>query len=81
MLVDQLVHVGQDRAMKDQPPTELKTQRIPIMMALSEVEAVDTWMFANRLRSRSDAIRKLVAMGLVADADRSSEPAKGRKRT
>lgn len=46
---------------------ELKDQRIPIMMTSSEVEAIDDWMFNNRIRSRGEAIRRLCQMGLVSD--------------
>ncbi|MBB2963765.1 hypothetical protein [Methylobacterium sp. R2-1] len=47
---------------------ELKDQRIPIMMAPSEVRAVDEWMFASRLKSRAEAIRQLIQKGLLYDA-------------
>lgn len=43
---------------------ELKDLRIPIMMTHSEVAATDDWMFAQRLRSRSSAIRQLCAIAL-----------------
>jgi hypothetical protein len=43
---------------------ELKDQRIPIMMAPSEVKAIDDWMFANRIKSRSEAIRRLTNLGI-----------------
>jgi hypothetical protein len=49
--------------------TEPKDQRIPVMMTRSEVKAVDDWSFARRIRSRSEAIRQLVALGLKAEKE------------
>jgi hypothetical protein len=44
-----------------------KEQRIPVMMTAEEVKAVDDWRFANRIGSRSEAIRQLVTLGLKGD--------------
>lgn len=46
---------------------ELKDQRVPIMMTPSELEAIDDWMFKNRIRSRGEAIRRLCQMGILSD--------------
>lgn len=46
---------------------ELKDQRVPIMMTPSELEAIDDWMFKNRIRSRGEAIRRLCRMALGAE--------------
>lgn len=43
---------------------ELKDYRFQMMMKQSEVEAIDDWMFSRRLRSRAEAIRQLVDLGL-----------------
>lgn len=43
---------------------EPKDQRIPLLMSASELEAVDDWAFARRIRSRGEAIRRLVRLGL-----------------
>jgi len=48
--------------------TEPKNQRVPVMMTASELKAVDDWSFARRIRSRGEAIRQLVALGLKAAA-------------
>lgn len=53
---------------------EPKDCRVPIMMTRSEIDAIDDWAFANRIRSRSDAIRRLVKMGLESS---SAEPHPG----
>lgn len=50
---------------------ELKDQRVVTMMSPSELEAIDDWMFRNRLRSRAEAIRHLCLLGMA----RAVEPA------
>jgi hypothetical protein len=47
--------------------TEMKTERITTMMTPSEVNALDDWAFANRIRSRGEAIRRLIEKGLKAE--------------
>ena len=46
---------------------ELKDQRVVTMMTPSELQAIDDWMFANRIRSRGEAIRRLCQVGLQFD--------------
>jgi hypothetical protein len=46
--------------------TEPKDQRVPVMMTSSELKAVDDWSFEQRIRSRGEAIRRLIALGLKA---------------
>ncbi|MDX0622434.1 hypothetical protein GHK50_29800 [Sinorhizobium medicae] len=46
---------------------EPKDQRIPIMMTASEVRQIDDWSFAQRIRSRGEAIRRLCHIGLNAE--------------
>jgi hypothetical protein len=43
---------------------ERRTERIPLLMTPSEVKALDDWAFANRIRSRGEAIRRLIKVGL-----------------
>ncbi|WP_461324723.1 hypothetical protein [Bradyrhizobium diazoefficiens] len=46
---------------------EKKDQRIPVMMSSEEVDAIDEWRRQHPdLPSRSEAIRRLVALGLKA---------------
>ena len=45
---------------------EPKDQRVPVMMSASEVKAVDDWSFERRIRSRGEAIRQLIHLGLEA---------------
>jgi hypothetical protein len=54
---------------------EMKTERITTMMTPSEVQTVDDWAFSNRIRSRGEAIRRLIEMGL--STGKSSAPAGG----
>jgi hypothetical protein len=47
--------------------SEKKDQRIPVMMSEDEVDAIDEWRRRHPdLPSRSEAIRRLVALGLKA---------------
>lgn len=45
---------------------EKKDQRVPVMMTAAELAAVDDWRFQNRVSSRGEAIRQLIAAGLIA---------------
>ena len=42
-----------------------RDNRIPIMMSHDELTAIDDWRFANRVATRSDAIRRLAQMALA----------------
>lgn len=46
---------------------ELKDQRVTIMLTPSEFKAVEDWSFANRIRSRGEAIRQLIHRGLSVE--------------
>lgn len=41
-----------------------RENRVPIMMSDDEMKAIDDWRFENRIATRSDAIRRLVQVGL-----------------
>ncbi|PQZ40903.1 hypothetical protein CQ059_16765 [Brucella pseudogrignonensis] len=45
--------------------SELLSERVPLAAAKSWLDPVDDWSFANRIRSRSEAIRRLVEIGLT----------------
>ena len=45
---------------------EANTERIITPMSKSLVDAIDDFRFSNRVASRSEAIRQLIAMGLEA---------------
>jgi hypothetical protein len=51
---------------------EPKDQRVPVMMTASELKAVDDWSFARRIRSRGEAIRQLIDLGLKASVGKKS---------
>lgn len=44
---------------------EPRKHRIPIMLSDSELQMIDDWRFANRIPTRSGAIRRLVEAGMV----------------
>jgi hypothetical protein len=50
----------------DSPDDAKRTVRIPLLLTPDEAKTLDDWQFANRLRTRSDAIRRLIELGLEA---------------
>jgi len=46
---------------------ETKDNRVTILMAPSELKEVDDWSFSHRVRSRGEAIRRLISMGIAAE--------------
>ena len=44
--------------------SKMKTERIAFMLEKSALEAIDNWSFANRIRTRAEAIRQLVQVGM-----------------
>ncbi|HTM78988.1 MAG TPA: hypothetical protein VL133_15350 [Devosia sp.] len=53
--------------MADQPiEKETKSIKFQLMLSPSEAEQIDNWMFANRLKSRAEAIRQLCEIGMKA---------------
>ena len=57
--------------MTDSP--EPKDKRIAMVMTASELRAIDDWSFERRIRSRGEAIRQLVALGLKASEQQATE--------
>lgn len=45
-------------------PSEKKDQRVTIMMSPSELQQLDDWAFEARIRSRGEAIRRLLAAAI-----------------
>ena len=43
---------------------EKKDVRVQLVISQSEIDALDEWRAANKIWSRSDAIRRLVAEGI-----------------
>lgn len=44
-----------------------RENRVPIMMSDDELSMIDDWRFANRVATRSDAVRRLVQIALRFD--------------
>jgi hypothetical protein len=59
---------------------ELKTERVTTMMTPSEVKAVDDWSFAQRIRSRGEAIRRLIELGLSSSSTSSEQSTRARRK-
>lgn len=47
--------------------SELKDQRVTVMLTASELKEVDDWSFEQRIRSRGEAIRRLLRSALDAE--------------
>jgi hypothetical protein len=53
--------------MANEPDGDCKrTVRLPLLLTEDEAEKLDDWRFANRAKHRSDAIRKLMVLGMQA---------------
>ncbi|MEI5679562.1 MULTISPECIES: hypothetical protein [unclassified Mesorhizobium] len=44
-----------------------ETERLHVKITADEIRAIDDWRYANRVPSRSEAVRRLVQMGLSLD--------------
>lgn len=53
----------------------LKTERVTIMMSLEDLQTLDNWSFQQRIRSRGEAIRQLIELGLATANERQKEKA------
>lgn len=56
---------------------EQKTERVQLMMTPTEVKIVDEWSFENRVRGRSEAIRRLIELGLEAAKSQNGQAGAG----
>lgn len=52
---------------------EPRNKRVPIMLSQTELEAIDDWRFANRVATRSEAIRRLCIKALAKDLKKTQE--------
>lgn len=41
-----------------------RTERIPLLLTKDEILDLDDWQFAHRMRTRSDAIRKMMRIAI-----------------
>ena len=53
---------------------DTKTERVSAMMTPDETEQIDRYFRTHRLKSRSEAVRRLVKLGLNAAAETRLEP-------
>jgi hypothetical protein len=50
---------------------ERKSERLPVLVEPSLVEAIDDFRFSKRIGSRSEAARRLLMSGLVAENNKA----------
>ena len=53
--------------------TLVKSERVPIMFDKQLVERIDNYSYANRIRSRSEAIRRLVLASLEKNKNEKAD--------
>lgn len=53
-----------DRPILQRSRKTIRENRVPVMMSDAELKAIDDWRFANRIATRSDAIRRLCSSAL-----------------
>lgn len=53
--------------MEQSGPNRERSLRVPLIADPEWVEKIDNWGFANRIRSRAEAIRRLACIGLEAE--------------
>lgn len=51
------------------PLGESSTERLHLKITADEITAIDDWRFANRAPSRSEAVRRLLKIGLKAEKE------------
>lgn len=56
---------------------EARTHRVPLMLTISEVEAITEFRWEIRARTQSDAIRRLINIGLECSRSEGPEAATG----
>lgn len=49
-----------------------KTVRLDMVITADEITAIDDWRYSNRIPTRSEAIRQLIALALKAEAERET---------
>ncbi|MBO6784441.1 MAG: hypothetical protein JJ899_14395 [Alphaproteobacteria bacterium] len=55
-------------------PKPKRTERLQIMLAHVELQAIDDWRYDNRIPTRAAAIRELLRRGMVAEELEPPEP-------
>lgn len=53
--------------MVNPPDDEPKSERFNMFISKSEMEAIDDWSWRKRIRSKSEAVRRLVQIGLAVE--------------
>ena len=77
MSLPSLLHHGQHGSLPGM--TEIRDQRVQVLLTASELERLDDWMFGQRLRSRGEAIRRLMELGFQL-YEREAKPAVRRQK-
>jgi len=66
ILVAPDAHHGYAAHMAAQP----KEKRVPLLLTVAQIQAVDEWRFANKIASRNEALRLLIELALKVEAEK-----------
>ncbi|MEQ8655431.1 MAG: hypothetical protein RIC87_23460 [Kiloniellales bacterium] len=50
-----------------------RTEKLQLMLNLEELQMIEDWRFANRMPTRSAAVRELMRRGLTQEVERASK--------
>lgn len=50
-----------------------RTERIPLLLTKDEIRDLDDWQFTHRMRTRSDAIRKMMRIAIELTTGRGED--------
>lgn len=54
------------------PGRSKRTEKLQLMLNLEELQMIEDWRFANRMPTRSAAVRELMRRGLTQEVERAS---------
>ncbi len=55
--------------------TEKRDEKVPVLFTPTELKELDDWSFDQRIRSRGEAIRQLIKLGMEASKARQKQKA------
>lgn len=50
-----------------------RTERIPLLLTKEEIRDLDDWQFTHRIRTRSDAIRRMMRIAIEVTAGKGED--------
>lgn len=50
-----------------------RIERVPLLLTKEEIQELDDWQFTHRMRTRSDAIRKMMRIAIEVTAGKTDD--------